>query len=77
MIESEARKKWCPILAKLGGTSTTVTTVDGKSTTLVELDGFKCIASDCMAWRTYHEKVMDGPHSAMELHGYCGLAGKP
>ena len=75
MTEDDAKTKWCPAVRwTKGGFSGDVYTahnryVDEKAE---EQHGYnRCVASGCMMWRKYI-KDSDG-----ELHGYCGLAGKP
>jgi hypothetical protein len=92
MIESAAKKKWCP-MARVIMTDETETITDSieKHTTCGpfnrlgdsedEADVWKwastyCITFDCMMWR--EEKVKPQPGNvAVSKYGYCGLAGKP
>ena len=80
MTEDEARQKWCPSVREIAAMSNyelpSNTVMYNPSTQvagnrLPDGNMSKCIASDCMAWRWE-----DGPMDD-ELHGYCGLAGKP
>jgi hypothetical protein len=86
MTEDEAKTKWCPILANIAGKSAQTKSWDNKTVTEVEIEGFKCIASECMAWRVHiHKHCVGGHINNPELNkyeygepvGYCGLAGKP
>lgn len=70
MTEAEARTKWCPFafpkpfaLAVVGC---------NRNTGRYE-DSPKCVASECMAWRTESNYLK--PTSA-PVNGFCGLAGR-
>lgn len=90
MTEDEARQKWCPFAR-----SRAVECPDVKDGQPIRKIGYwidpaineittKCIASDCMAWRTYDAEfagnVVDKESAELALsykgRGYCGLAGK-
>jgi hypothetical protein len=72
MTEAEARKKWCPFaLAALeieapGPTVPTILAVNRHRNGMAR-QSCRCLASDCMAWRSGAERGS----------GYCGLAGSP
>lgn len=76
MTEEEAKKKWCPMVRHLSGDqdeSDNPCNRVGYGNVLDDGEWNRCIASDCMMWRTgeTHPKVK--PYVA----GYCGLGGKP
>ena len=60
LTEDEARKKWCPFVRQTRGSDFPYNRDHN------DLDGCRCIASDCMAWR------WSNPHE-----GHCGLASAP
>jgi hypothetical protein len=68
MTEDEARQRWCPFARSTDGGDDEVQAVsvnrvrDGKPDLWC-----LCIASDCMAWRTF----------GTANEGFCGLAGSP
>lgn len=73
--EAEARTKWCPFV-RVGVQSEAPPGVNRWKQSLPADEPWalnpvpcRCIASDCMAWRTFQG---DGPPV-----GYCGLAGRP
>lgn len=91
MTEEEARKKWCPF-ARTGA----FTDQDQMMAVTVNrdprdevMDGCRCIASECMAWRWHgyagEEIALDRDHPFRKFprdehdqrYGYCGLAGRP
>lgn len=102
--EEEARKAWCPF-AHIPGRVTGRDSVTEPTRTLgycsqnrgmetgIALEGTRCIASECMAWRqtvgTYdrEESRFVRPNESWSTsaryeerfrpEGYCGLAGKP
>ena len=65
--KQEAKKLWCPMIqiSAAGDGMFGDNRGDGGGS-------FKCVASECMAWRW--DK---GPTEGMPRTGYCGLAGKP
>ena len=79
MTEDEAKLKWCPFARVTDGGGS-----DGRQLTATNRHAGKkigkdgkprilrgnslCIASDCMAWRSY---------SRLAGNGFCGLAGEP
>ncbi len=68
MTEDEAKTKWCPYQ----GVGVKADSKAGARS--------RCIASDCMAWRTSHTTDSAGGRVVMTCkdgHGFCGLAGKP
>lgn len=68
LTEDEAKTKWCPMGRRwTAGPS-------GAATTNV---GACCIASGCMMWRRLSALDENGRMMTPEVHGYCGLAGKP
>lgn len=67
MTEDQAREKWCPfsrtgLRTGQGGVAVNRHVTDGDSEPEI-YDETRCIASDCMAWRS------------RGVGGYCGLAG--
>ena len=76
MTEDEAKTKWCPMVR--AGNEAGCNRKDATD---------KCIASDCMMWRTsctryfdkgkYYDRDETGTGQWVETGGYCGLAGKP
>ena len=71
MTEDEAKKLWCPMARSVG---------NGENRTLFGSADSSCfcLASGCMAWRfdeLPHLNLKGAP--ALEIHGYCGLAGRP
>lgn len=71
--ESDAREQWCPF-ARVNGSNRLANAQTGGSETIPE--AFRCIASQCMAWRevqTSHLKGQAG--KSAQGHGYCGLGG--
>jgi hypothetical protein len=74
MTEEEARTKWCPFARVC--TDTHAGSFNRYTQGEAEGGPSNCIASACMAWRTYvTERADDGTPTARE--GYCGLAGAP
>lgn len=73
LSESDARKKWCPMVRVEGNNRIHNTLTDGFQNAERT---YHCIANDCMAWREYHLSFMHGSEP-LEKHGYCGVAGRP
>lgn len=88
MTEDEANQKWCPFVRlNVPDGSTDVLIMNNRAkraiseeTTNGQMCG--CLASKCMAWRWSQE--ISGPQNfeyktgnPSQVHGYCGLAGKP
>jgi hypothetical protein len=73
MTENEAKKKWCP--AFRGNDHGFNRPLDLDTNALMG----RCIASDCMAWRTAQiGRVLPGDeYKTFREEGYCGLAGTP
>ena len=89
MTEDEAKTKWCPqsifaVDSPAGLSGNRWDNGDGTSTGSYANNACKCIGSGCMAWRWDKDgwsMMFDdiGPclrKDAVDLHGYCGLAGK-
>ena len=79
MTEDEARKKWCPFARVIQFDIDEMPTGNRLYTASNDEMNFDgpalCIASECMAWRTYDLRV--APTSVIPNgQGYCGLAGK-
>lgn len=80
MLTSEkvARTKWCPFVRLDNSNRVFNTRTDGFENTDRM---YHCIASSCMAWREFHLSHVKGTvetdEKAPEMHGYCGLAGRP
>jgi hypothetical protein len=85
IVESEARKLWCPFGSKSGGSSGN-RSIDGSPTTM-------CLGRTCMAWRW--GPLIEAPEDENSLlgsevganetlkdkrfkprKGFCGIAGK-
>lgn len=83
MTEAEAREKWCPMARWKFSTmsdspaSNREGSHDGPSTNSSLIAGTRCIASDCMMWRTDHANTLHGPQGVTTHSGFCGLAGRP
>ena len=88
MTESEAREKTCcgPLAAMYGIMTTHEFDGEVRSQeiqTFKCIGTFKCIASDCMAWRWDSPVKTANMHEGVTVNfnepptGYCGLAGKP
>jgi len=73
LTEAEARHKWCPVVRVDGGNRVHNTMSDGFTNSD---SSYRCIGSDCMAWRRYEITRAHG-QTSNEHRGYCGLAGKP
>ena len=66
MKESDARKKWCPMVRYNNWDGTDLSNRPEK------LDkGAYCLGSDCMAWRW----ILGRADATQPRSGYCGLAG--
>ena len=82
MTEDDARTKWCPMVRQLNYVGENGGNRVGHDITSCRHS--LCIASDCMMWRTYKDKVIETDShgnaitivSKEEEGGYCGLAGK-
>lgn len=84
MTEDEAKTKWCPFVRYTVEQEEGVTPARNawieysKKQRIPEMA--RCIASQCMAWRT-RERVLEGvkisDKPATVLDGHCGLAGTP
>jgi hypothetical protein len=73
ITEEEARQRWCPVVRVDGSNRVHNTLQDG----FVNADlSYRCIASECMAWREHHIELSHG-HVDHTKRGYCGLAGQP
>jgi len=84
--EAEAMKCWCPFSRHY-----TAQGLDGypfdppanRWADHLNPDPCRCLASDCMAWRWATNEQMDKEDEeragidAIDVYGYCGLAGKP
>lgn len=75
MTEDEAKTKWCPMVRGASEPSHAANVVKSIYTNTQSADSTprlphwaKCIADDCMMWRS---------ENGVTVHGYCGLAGKP
>jgi hypothetical protein len=66
MTEEEAKTKWCSMAKRSTGEGESI----NRSYTGSPDAACRCIASACMMWRFE-------PDTRKELHGYCGLGGKP
>jgi len=85
MTEEEARARWCPQAANTKSfvvmsailpalTSNTATVAAVLEETLKDLgDVEKCIASDCMAWKSNEYRDENGVHVEHKVLGHCGL----
>jgi hypothetical protein len=72
MTEEQAKEKWCPFARVAGISSRGAINRDDKSG---EPDVCaRCIASDCMAWRSDGIEAHD---DEVVHYGHCGLAGRP
>ena len=71
--ESAARTKWCPMVRIDNNNRLHNTMTDGFQNSELM---YHCIATDCMAWRSFHLSHLKGT-GTVEKHGYCGLAGRP
>lgn len=76
MTEEEAKTKWCPHVrfqpVKDGKASGATGNRHGDSSyTSCNPESCRCIASECMMWRSEYI----GVHKSVK--GFCGLAGKP
>ena len=84
--EAEAKKCWCPF-ARVVFAHSEIGVVGiaagnrGWSIPKSELSlggsATRCIASECMAWRTVERRGPPPLTGAEPGRGYCGLAGKP
>ena len=77
MTEEEAKTKWCPMARALAESSVSAA-VNRTFESGAEDPDCRCLASGCMAWRfdeLPHLNLKGAP--ALEIHGYCGLAGRP
>ena len=72
MTEEDARKKWCPFVrwdpGSESGDPATNRHGSADHPIVASVAAYRCIASDCMAWR--NDLAAPGV-------GYCGLAGAP
>ena len=79
MTEDEAKTKWCPFVLSDNSDNAINRWCDGA----FQLkdgsykDAFKCIGSECMAWRTTFIEREDPSGEVVRHNGYCGLAGTP
>jgi len=74
MTEDEAKKKWCPELAKRNAAELVAAIIE-KS--FYEPQPDNCIGSQCMMWRYINPSYVKGTEEDKKLSGYCGLGGKP
>ena len=82
--EEEAKTKWCPMVRFHNGYGGGIWDNKPGSREQATDTSTNCIASDCMMWRTYKDKVIETDShgnaitivSKEEEGGYCGLAGK-
>jgi hypothetical protein len=79
LTEGQAREKWCPMVRHSGEDNITDNSYFNDRIPPYA----RCIASECMMWRTVRERVPakqfppeQGIYDEVE-RGYCGLAGKP
>ncbi len=85
LTEEEAKTKWCPF-ARCNGETEDHYPISNRGDVMMPrndtfAEGFRCLASECMAWRSTDNKTFpcapgDEPRPS-EPAGYCGLAGKP
>lgn len=69
LTEDEAKQKWCPEARTVfsDGDGAINRTILGYG----DDEGWRCLASECMAWRWQPAKT------ARPKWGYCGAFGKP
>lgn len=76
--ESQARKKWCPMVRALALHEGKVVGVGANAGLKMRSDPdnkyARCIASDCMMWRWQRVDVSTRNE---DMPGHCGLAGAP
>jgi hypothetical protein len=88
MLETEARKKWCPFTRVMTQfTDKSMAPTSGNRLTDNDgpgvVRGSQCIVSKCMAWRAdgtaerTYEQAAAGVWPEGSEGGYCGLAGRP
>jgi hypothetical protein len=77
--EKEARQCWCPFARAAISDGTFAATANRAIEKTVEIEGCRCVASACMAWRWVDE--VDEIHGTVattkRIRGFCGLAGRP
>lgn len=66
MTEEEAKTKWCPMVPGFNHAA--------RNRQIDDRNGYRCIASACMMWRT--TELLDDDNVLRKV-SYCGLAGKP
>jgi len=71
LAETQAKQKWCPMARNGDFRGHDGGDPYGISNGPMES---KCVASNCMMWRWWHDP--DGVAPSLR-QGYCGLAGKP
>lgn len=75
LTEKVARTKWCPFVRIQHDNRLYNTMSDGFENTERM---YHCIGTSCMSWRQFHLAHMKGTMPPPdEMHGYCGLAGRP
>ncbi len=74
MTESVARTKWCPYVRIDNSNRLHNTMTDGFQNSERM---YRCIAGDCMGWRSFHLSHFKGGGGAVEAHGYRGYPGRP
>ena len=63
MTEQDALQKWCPFVRVPAYKTSTNRTATGDAD-----ESFRCLGSQCMAWRGYSSEGKE--------QGYCGMVGR-
>jgi hypothetical protein len=74
LTDEQARTKWCPHVRGIHSDGETGNrhSRTGGDVAASDVLMYRCIASDCMAWRIMFDHI----GNADSGRGYCGLAGK-
>lgn len=75
VTEEEAKKRWCPMVRHSNGPDGTWNRYASNPQIP---EHYKCIASECMAWRlAEREKIDMYGKTKGQNRGFCGLSGNP